>query len=73
LPADAVQRLVSENTTLKQENQALTAENKRLTDRLAASRDNYRSQEREIANLQGLLLEHHPQAVARHLRPVDGS
>ncbi len=73
LPADAVQRLVTENTTLKQENQTLTAENKRLTDRLAASRDNYRSQEREIANLQGLLLEHHPQAAARHLRPVDGS
>ena len=73
LPADAVQRLATENTTLKQENQALTAENKRLTDRLAASHDNYRSQEREIANLQGLLLEHHPQAVARHLRPVDGS
>ena len=44
-----------------------------LTERLAASRDNYRAQEREIANLQGLLLEHNPQAAARHLRPVGGS
>ena len=32
LPADAVQRLVTENATLKQENQTLTAENKRLTE-----------------------------------------
>jgi chromosome segregation ATPase len=73
LPADAVQRLTTENSTLKREIQTLTADNRKLTERLAASRDNYRAQEREIANLQGLLLEHDPQAAARHLRPVGGS
>ncbi len=73
LPADAVQRLTTENSTLKQQIQTLTADNKKLTERLAASRDNYRAQEREIANLQGLLLEHDPQAAARHLRPVGRS
>jgi chromosome segregation ATPase len=73
LPADAVQRLTTENTTLKRQIQTLTADNRKLTERLAASRDNYRAQEREIANLQGLLLEHDPQAAARHLRPVVGS
>jgi chromosome segregation ATPase len=73
LPADAVQRLTTENATLKREIRTLTADNRKLTERLAASRDNYRAQEREIANLQGLLLEHNPQAAARHLRPVGGS
>jgi chromosome segregation ATPase len=73
LPADAVQRLVTENTTLKQQIQTITTDNQKLTERLAASRDNNRSQEREIASLQGLILEHDPQAAARHLRPVGGS
>lgn len=73
LPADAVQRLTTENATIKRQIQTLTADNRKLTERLAASRDNYRAQEREIANLQGLLLEHNPQAAARHLRPVGGS
>jgi chromosome segregation ATPase len=73
LPADAVQRLVTENTGLKKEVQALTDDNRKLTERLTAARDNYRSQEREVASLQGLLLDHDPQAAARRLRPVSGS
>lgn len=73
LPADAVQRLVTENTGLKQEVRALAGDNRKLTERLTAARDNYRSQEREVASLQGLLLDHDPQAAARRLRPVNGS
>lgn len=56
LPADAVGRLVTENRT--------------LTDRLAAARDNNQSQDRKIANLQAQLLEQHPGAAARHLRSI---
>jgi hypothetical protein len=70
LPADAVQRLVTENTTLKARLQALNTENRTLTDRLAAARDNNQAQDRKIANLQAQLLEQHPGAAARHLRSV---
>jgi predicted nucleic acid-binding Zn-ribbon protein len=70
LPADAVQRLVTENTTLKQRIQALNTENRTLTDRLAAARENNHSQDRKIANLQAQLLEQHPGAAARHLRSL---
>jgi chromosome segregation ATPase len=70
LPADAVQRLVTENTTLKQRIQALNTENRILTDRLAAARDNNQSQDKKIANLQAQLLEQHPGAAARHLRSI---
>jgi chromosome segregation ATPase len=70
LPADSIQRLVTENTTLKQRIQALSTENRTLTDRLAAARDNTRSLDKKIANLQAQLLDQHPGAAARHLRPV---
>ncbi|MBT2488100.1 hypothetical protein J7E96_06065 [Streptomyces sp. ISL-96] len=72
LPADAVQRLVTENTTLKQQFRALTADHHTLTNRLAAARDNNRSQDRKIAELQALLLEQQPTASVRHLRPLQG-
>lgn len=72
LPADAVQRLTTENTTLKQQLRTLTADHHTLTNRLAAARDNNRSQDRKIAELQALLLEQQPTAPVRHLRPLQG-
>jgi chromosome segregation ATPase len=63
LPKDAVQRLLTENTTLKQQVRALTADNKTLSERLAASRDNNRAQEKKIASLQAELLDH-PRSTA---------
>ncbi|MCX5077725.1 DUF6262 family protein [Streptomyces sp. NBC_00424] len=70
LPADAVQRLTTENTTLKQQLRTLTAEHHTLTNRLTAARDNNRSQDRKISELQALLLEQRPSAAVRRLRPV---
>lgn len=72
LPADAVQRLVTENTTLKQQLRTLAADHHTLTNRLAAARDNNRSQDRKIAELQALLLEQQPPTSVRHLRPLQG-
>lgn len=68
LPEDAVQRLVTENTTLKQQIRALTAEVGNLTERLASARSNNRSQDKQIADLQAQLLD--PPPIPRHLRPV---
>ncbi|MDG4834122.1 DUF6262 family protein [Solwaraspora sp. WMMD1047] len=68
LPEDAVQRLVTENTTLKQQIRTLTADAKNLNERLAAARENNRSQDKQIAELQAELLDQ-PQ-VTRHLRPL---
>ncbi|MFG2630665.1 DUF6262 family protein [Streptomyces sp. NPDC048473] len=70
LPADAVQRLTTENTTLKQQLRTLTADHHTLTNRLAAARDNNRAQDRKIAELQALLVEQHPLGSVRHLRPL---
>lgn len=67
MPQDAVQRLVTENTTLKQQNRTLTTEIKTLTDRLTAARGNNRSLERELSELQAEILD--PQRT-RHLRPL---
>lgn len=70
LPTDAVQRLVTENTTLKQRNQTLTAEVKTLTDRLAAARGNNRSLERQISELQAELLQPVPPRRLRSIAPA---
>ncbi|HZH27333.1 MAG TPA: DUF6262 family protein [Azospirillaceae bacterium] len=70
LPADAVQRLTTENTTLKQQLRTLTSDHHTLTNRLAAARDNNRSLDRKIAELEALLLEQQPSASVRSLRPV---
>ncbi|MCG0285922.1 DUF6262 family protein [Streptomyces sp. PSAA01] len=72
LPADAVQRLVTETTNLKQQLRTLAADHHTLTNRLAAARDNNRSQDRKIAELQALLLEQQPPTSVRHLRPLQG-
>lgn len=68
LPADALQRLASENTTLRDQLRQRDGEVKTLTERLSAARANNRSQGSEIANLQAQLLDQ-PE-FARHLRPV---
>lgn len=70
LPADAVQRLTTENTTLKQQLRTLTADHHTLTNRLTAARDNNRSLDRKVAELEALLLEQQPSASVRPLRPV---
>jgi hypothetical protein len=69
LPADSVQRLVTENTTLKQRINTLTSENRTLTERLAAARENTRSQDRIISQFQAQILDQQPHP-GRHLRAV---
>ncbi|MFJ5926467.1 DUF6262 family protein [Kitasatospora sp. NPDC092948] len=70
LPADAVQRVVTENTTLKQQLRTATGENRTLTSRLAAARDNNRSLERRMSEFHAQFLEEQPQVPDRHLRPL---
>jgi hypothetical protein len=70
LPADAVQRLATENTTLKQQNRTLTTENNTLGGRLAAARGNNRSLERKVSELQAQILD---RPDTRHLRSVPPS
>ncbi|MEY9844465.1 chromosome segregation ATPase [Streptacidiphilus sp. BW17] len=68
LPADAVQRLTTENTTLKQQLRASTAEQHSLASRLAAARENNRSQDRRIAEYQAQLIAQQPPGTVRSLR-----
>lgn len=70
LPQDAVQRLATENTTLKQQNRTLAAEAKTLTDRLTAARGNNRSLERELSELQAEILDPQRTRHVRSLEPV---
>lgn len=69
VPADAVQHILSENTTLRLQARQLAVDNRTLGERLAAARDNARSQDTTIARLQVQLLEQTGPA-ARHLKPV---
>ncbi|TKA11771.1 hypothetical protein FCI23_10625 [Actinacidiphila oryziradicis] len=52
LPADAVQRLVSENTTLKVQLRQQTQDNRALEDRLKGARDNNRFLDKRITDLE---------------------
>ena len=54
---DDVQRITTENTTLKQRVRQLTADNSTLDERLKAARSNLRFQDRRIADLQARLTE----------------
>lgn len=56
LPADAVQRLVSENTTLKVQLRQQKQDNRALEDRLKGARDNNRFLDKRIADLEAELL-----------------
>lgn len=54
---DAIQRITTENTTLKQQVRQLTAENRTLEERLKAARSNLRFQDRRVADLEAQLLD----------------
>jgi septal ring factor EnvC (AmiA/AmiB activator) len=58
-----VQRITTENTTLKQRIRQLTAENRTLDERLTAARSNLRFQDRRIADLEARITD--PQTVSR--------
>ncbi|MGW0710205.1 DUF6262 family protein [Streptomyces sp. NPDC002643] len=51
----AIQRITTENTTLKQRVRQLTADNRHLDERLQAARSNLRFQDRRIADLEARL------------------
>ena len=53
---DAIRRITTENTTLKQRVRQLTADNRTLDERLKAARSNLRFQDRRIADLEARLL-----------------
>jgi hypothetical protein len=57
LPEDAIQRLVTENTSLKTEVRQLTADNGRLEDRLRSARDNNRFLDKRVADLEAVLAD----------------
>ncbi|WP_433678727.1 hypothetical protein [Nocardia sp. CA-119907] len=52
LPEDGVQRLITENTTLKKQVNQLNQDNRRLQDRLQGARDNNRFLDNRIAQLE---------------------
>ncbi|MGH3685692.1 MAG: DUF6262 family protein [Pseudonocardiaceae bacterium] len=54
---DAIQRITTENTTLKQRVRQLTTDNRTLDERLQAARSNLRFQDRRIADLEARLAE----------------
>jgi chromosome segregation ATPase len=54
---DAVQRITTENATLKQRVRQLSTDNRTLDDRLTAARSNLRFQDRRIADLEARLTE----------------
>ena len=60
LSPEAAQRLVTENTTLKQRVRELTHDNKTLEERLEAARSNNRFSDRRIAQLEAQLTERAP-------------
>jgi hypothetical protein len=60
LPAEAAQRLATENTTLKQRVRQLTRDNRTLEERLEAARSNNRFADRRIAQLEAQLTEPAP-------------
>src|SRR5262249_48878169 len=52
LPADGVQRVITENTTLKHQVRQLGQDNQRLEDRLRGARDNARFLDKRLADLE---------------------
>jgi chromosome segregation ATPase len=55
LPEGSLQRIVTENTSLKQQVQQLTQDNQRLQERLASARQNNRFLDKRIADLEAQL------------------
>ncbi|MGH8277408.1 MAG: DUF6262 family protein [Steroidobacteraceae bacterium] len=62
---DAIQRITTENTTLKQRVRQLAADNRTLDERLTAARSNLRFQDRRIADLEARLAEPDKLACSR--------
>ncbi|MFI8438957.1 hypothetical protein ACIGJO_35580 [Streptomyces sp. NPDC079020] len=56
-PKDAVQRVMTENTTLKRQIQQLTSERRSLEDRLKGARENNRFLDKRAAELEAQLAE----------------
>ncbi len=54
---ETIQRITTENTTLKQRVRQLTADNRTLDERLKAARSNLRFQDRRVADLEAQLLD----------------
>ena len=54
---EAIHRVTTENTTLKQRVRQLTAHNRTLDERLKAARSNLRFQDRRVADLEARLLD----------------
>jgi len=69
---EAVQRITTENTTLKQRVQQLTADTRTLDERLHAARSNLRFQDRRIADLEAQLAPPDQMTAAPHLSRHDG-
>lgn len=57
---EAVQRITTENTTLKQRVRQLTTDNRTLDERLKAARSNLRFQDRRMADLEAQITEPAP-------------
>ncbi|MFB8242395.1 DUF6262 family protein [Kitasatospora purpeofusca] len=55
---EAIQRITTENTTLKQRVRQLTADNRTLDERLKAARSNLRFQDRRVADLEAQITQH---------------
>jgi chromosome segregation ATPase len=54
---EAIQRITTENTTLKQRVRQLTSDNRTLDERLKAARSNLRFQDRRVADLEAQLAD----------------
>lgn len=59
---ESVQRITTENTTLKQRVRQLTADNRTLDERLKAARSNLRFQDRRLAELEARITEPGPKS-----------
>ncbi|GHJ29572.1 hypothetical protein TPA0910_40050 [Streptomyces hygroscopicus subsp. sporocinereus] len=58
----AIQRITTENTTLKQRVRQLTTDNRTLHERLKAARSNLRFQDRRVADLEARIAEPAPKS-----------
>jgi predicted RNase H-like nuclease (RuvC/YqgF family) len=58
--AEAIQRITTENTTLKQRVRHLTTDNRTLDERLKAARSNMRFQDRRLADLEAQIADPAP-------------
>ncbi|MBO3736721.1 DUF6262 family protein [Actinoplanes flavus] len=57
LPPDGVQRIITDNTTLKQQVRQLNQENRGLQDRLRGARDNARFLDKRVADLEAAIAD----------------